>query len=347
MAGRLSDAWLDELRSRANLEEIVSEYVPLKQKGRRFWGCCPFHNEKTPSFSVDSEAQMYYCFGCHKGGTVINFVMEMERMEFMDAVRLLADRAHMEIPEQSQTGSGRISPDERERIYEANTLAARFFHSTLWTGEGAEALNYLYKRGLNDSDIRRFGLGAAPKGWDALQRHMAEQGFDDALLEMKHLFWEFSNAYNMESEFEWEKWERSGYLNIQEVYAFVVKNWRKLHAQIQSGSIRVSYITRNAMLFIKNHFRQSPSVCDVAEYVHVSPSHLSHVFNRETQRSIPTFVLECRMRETVRLLENTDLKTGEIAEKIGIENVSYFLRVFKKTYGTTPQEYRQMYEKNR
>ena len=183
MAGRLSDAWLDELRSRANLEEIVSEYVPLKQKGRRFWGCCPFHNEKTPSFSVDSEAQMYYCFGCHKGGTVINFVMEMERMEFMDAVRLLADRAHMEIPEQSQTGSGRISPDERERIYEANTLAARFFHSTLWTGEGAEALNYLYKRGLNDSDIRRFGLGAAPKGWDALRRHMAEQGFDDALLE--------------------------------------------------------------------------------------------------------------------------------------------------------------------
>lgn len=183
MAGRLSDAWLDELRSRANLEEIVSEYVPLKQKGRRFWGCCPFHNEKTPSFSVDSEAQMYYCFGCHKGGTVINFVMEMERMEFMDAVRLLADRVHMEIPEQSQTGSGRTSPDERERIYEANTLAARFFHSTLWTGEGAEALNYLYKRGLNDSDIRRFGLGAAPKGWDALQRHMAEQGFDDALLE--------------------------------------------------------------------------------------------------------------------------------------------------------------------
>ena len=183
MAGRLSDAWLDELRSRANLEEIVSEYVPLKQKGRRFWGCCPFHNEKTPSFSVDSEAQMYYCFGCHKGGTVINFVMEMERMEFMDAVRLLADRVHMEIPEQTQTGSGRTSPDERERIYEANTLAARFFHSTLWTGEGAEALNYLYKRGLNDSDIRRFGLGAAPKGWDALQRYMAEQGFDDALLE--------------------------------------------------------------------------------------------------------------------------------------------------------------------
>ena len=183
MAGRLSDAWLDELRSRANLEEIVSEYVPLKQKGRRFWGCCPFHNEKTPSFSVDSEAQMYYCFGCHKGGTVINFVMEMERMEFMDAVRLLADRVHMEIPEQTQTGSGRTSPDERERIYEANTLAARFFHSNLWSPDGAEALNYLYGRGLNDSDIRRFGLGAAPHGWDALYKALTAQGFSPETLE--------------------------------------------------------------------------------------------------------------------------------------------------------------------
>ena len=99
MSGRLPDAWMSELRSRNSLEEVVSEYVPLKQKGRRFWGCCPFHNEKTASFSVDSEAQLYYCFGCHKGGTVINFVMEMERLEFMDAVRLLADRAHMELPE--------------------------------------------------------------------------------------------------------------------------------------------------------------------------------------------------------------------------------------------------------
>ena len=87
---RFSDAFLDELRSRVSLEEIVSEYVPLKQKGRRFWGCCPFHNEKTPSFSVDAESQLYYCFGCHKGGTVINFVMEMERMEFQEAVRHLA-----------------------------------------------------------------------------------------------------------------------------------------------------------------------------------------------------------------------------------------------------------------
>jgi len=183
MAGRLSDAWLDELRSRTSLEEIVSEYVPLKQKGRRFWGCCPFHNEKTPSFSVDSESQMYYCFGCHKGGTAIHFVMEMERMEFMDAVKHLAERAHMELPERTAEPRVKSDADERERIYEANTLAARFFHSLLWKDEGAEMLSYLYKRGLTDSDIRRFGLGASPKGWDVLARHLKEQGFADALLE--------------------------------------------------------------------------------------------------------------------------------------------------------------------
>jgi len=185
MSGRLSDAWLEELRSRTSLEEVVSEYVPLKQKGRRYWGCCPFHNEKTPSFSVDSENQLYYCFGCHKGGTAINFVMEVERMEFMDAVRHLAERAHMEVPErtQQQSGEAHSNREERERMYEANRLAARFFHSLLWTDEGAEALNYLYGRGLNDADIRRFGLGASPKGWDSLQKHLAKEGFDQAILE--------------------------------------------------------------------------------------------------------------------------------------------------------------------
>ena len=124
------------------------------------------------------------CFGCHKGGTAINFVMDMERMEFMDAVRYLAERAHMELPERSSTpGEARTSRDDRERMYEANRLAARYFHGLLWTDEGVEALNYLYGRGLNDSDIRRFGLGASPKGWDGLLHHLEEQGFEAELLE--------------------------------------------------------------------------------------------------------------------------------------------------------------------
>ena len=182
MAGRFSDAWLDELRSRVSIEEIVSEYVPLKRKGRRSWGLCPFHNEKTPSFSVDTETQLFYCFGCHKGGTVIQFVMEMERLDFSEAVKLLAERAHLPLPE----GAPRTDPiraDERERIYEANVAAARFFHATLWTGEGAEALSYLYKRGLADADIRHFGLGFAPRGWDATLKHLTGQGFDEQTLE--------------------------------------------------------------------------------------------------------------------------------------------------------------------
>lgn len=177
MAARFTDVWLEELRSRAPLEELVGEYVRLKQKGKRFWGLCPFHNEKTPSFSVDSESQLYYCFGCHKGGTVFNFVMDMERMEFPDAVKHLAERAHMELPEDASAPGPRITADVRARIYEANVAAARYFHALLWTDEGAEALKYLYKRGLTDADIRRFGIGASPGGWDDLLRELENQGF--------------------------------------------------------------------------------------------------------------------------------------------------------------------------
>lgn len=177
MAGRFTDAWLEELRARAPIEEIVGEYVRLKQKGKRFWGLCPFHNEKTPSFSVDSESQLYYCFGCHKGGTVFNFVMDMERMEFPDAVRYLAERAHMEIPDDASAAGPRITADARARIYEVNVAAARYFHALLWTDAGAQALKYLYGRGLRDADIRHFGLGASPSGWDDLTREMTGRGF--------------------------------------------------------------------------------------------------------------------------------------------------------------------------
>ena len=178
MASRLPDSWLDELRSRVDIVDVVADYVELKQKGRRFWGRCPFHGEKTPSFSVDSEAQMFYCFGCHKGGTVINFVMEIERMEFMEAVKQLADRAHMALPARVDDGqSSDAARKLRERIYAANLEAAKFYHATIWTSEGAEALSYLHKRGLDDAGIRRFGLGSTPHGWDGLTAHLIEQGF--------------------------------------------------------------------------------------------------------------------------------------------------------------------------
>ena len=195
MAGRIPDAWFDELRNRLNIVDVVSDYVVLKQKGRRFWGLCPFHGEKTASFSVDSETQSFYCFGCHKGGSMITFVMEMERMEFLDAVNMLAERAHLPLPERmegpDESGARRL----RERIYEANVEAARYYHSMLWTPDGAKALAYLHGRGLDDVGIRRFGLGAAPEGWDHLVRYLKDKGFEPELLKRAGLCGEKDGRY--------------------------------------------------------------------------------------------------------------------------------------------------------
>ena len=101
MAGRIPSSWMDELYSRTDIVSVVSGYLPLKKDGRRYWGLCPFHNEKTPSFSVNAELNLYYCFGCKAGGNVVQFVMEMERVSYMEAVKLLADRVHMTLPEGS------------------------------------------------------------------------------------------------------------------------------------------------------------------------------------------------------------------------------------------------------
>ena len=184
MAVKLPSGWLDELRSRVSIEDVIGQAVTLRKKGKYLWACCPFHNEKTPSFKVDSESQMYYCFGCHKGGNVISFLMEHDRLEFMEAVEELAERAHMRLPDRIETtASDDYLKQQREKIYEANLFAARYFHQLIWTAEGAEALKYLYSRGLNDSDIKRFGLGAAPKSHDALYRSLNEAGFSDEIIE--------------------------------------------------------------------------------------------------------------------------------------------------------------------
>lgn len=179
MAVRFTDQWLDELRARTPAEELIGEYVRLKPKGRRYWGLCPFHNEKTPSFSVDAQSQLYYCFGCHRGGTVFNFIMDLEHLEFAEAVSFLADRAHMELPQ--TTERERTSRTEKEKIYEVNRFAAQYFHDLLWKQEGAGVLSYLHKRGLDDRDIRKNGLGAAPEGWDTLLSVLEENGYPRSL----------------------------------------------------------------------------------------------------------------------------------------------------------------------
>lgn len=179
MAGRIPQGWLDELRDRADIVQVVSRYVQLTPKGGRYWGLCPFHGEKTPSFTVNPQRQMYYCFGCHAGGSAITFVMEMEHLEFMDAVKLLAEQVHMDMPQLAPSREDAESKSRKERLYEANRQCARFFHSQLWKLESGEILAYLHDRGLTDSTIRIFGLGATPKNSDGATRAMREAGFTD------------------------------------------------------------------------------------------------------------------------------------------------------------------------
>lgn len=184
---RFPAAWLDELRSRADIVQVVSGYVPLKRNGHRYWGLCPFHNERTASFSVDSEQQLYYCFGCKAGGSVIQFVMDIEHLEFADAVKHLADQLHMPLPQMEDDPDYQRRRDQRDRLLSANREAARYFHQTLFTPAGRPMLDYLKRRGLSDNVIRKFGLGAASDDRDALYRHLTAQGYTEEELRLAGL----------------------------------------------------------------------------------------------------------------------------------------------------------------
>lgn len=177
MASRFPSAWLDELRARADIVQIVSGYVTLKKNGHRYWGLCPFHGEKTASFSVDQERQLYYCFGCKAGGSVIQFIMDIERLDFAEAVRFLADQLHMPLPQMEDDPDYQRRRSQRDKLLAANREAAQFFHRTLFTEAGRPMLDYFKRRGLTDSVIRKFGLGAAPEGWDTLTKYMLDAGY--------------------------------------------------------------------------------------------------------------------------------------------------------------------------
>ena len=177
MAPRFPSSWLDELRQRADIVQIISGYVTLKRNGHKYWGLCPFHGEKTASFSVDPERQLYYCFGCKAGGSVIQFIMDIERLEFQEAVRFLADQLHMPLPQMENDPDYDRRRSQRERLLAANREAAQFFHSTLFTDAGKPMLDYFKRRGLTDNVIRKFGLGASPAGWDTLTKHLLGKGY--------------------------------------------------------------------------------------------------------------------------------------------------------------------------
>lgn len=173
------DAWMAELLGRNDIVSVVSEYVALSSKGRRMWGCCPFHNEKTPSFSVTADKQLYYCFGCHAGGGVIQFIMEAEKLPYVDAIKHLAARAGMELPGEVDDDRLRLERAHRERLYAACKEAARFYHDCLMGEVGKAAQRYLQRRGIDGRTAKRFGLGFAPDAWDALRSHLGQKGYAD------------------------------------------------------------------------------------------------------------------------------------------------------------------------
>lgn len=169
--------FLDELIDRSDIVDVVSSYVTLSKKGSSYFGLCPFHNEKTGSFSVAPDKQIYYCFGCHHGGGVIHFIMEIENLDFPDAVRFLAKRANMEVPEDN---AGLEESRRRQRVLAVNRDAARWFYQNLSRPEGAAVTAYLEKRKISRKTAMDFGLGASLDSWDALLTAMQEKGYTKA-----------------------------------------------------------------------------------------------------------------------------------------------------------------------
>ena len=179
---RFEDSWLSELYAKNDIIDVVSGYLTLSERGGRYWGLCPFHHEKTPSFSVSRDKQLYYCFGCKAGGNATNFLMKVENATFGEAVEMLARRAHMEMPQALDDQQYQLSKQKKQAIAQMNKLAAQYYFDTLHAPQGAVALAYLKKRGVEEPVIRRFGLGYAPDSWDGVTGLLKKSGFAESLI---------------------------------------------------------------------------------------------------------------------------------------------------------------------
>lgn len=177
-----SDELVEEIRSGNDIVDVISGYVRLTKKGSTYFGLCPFHNEKTPSFSVSPNKQMYYCFGCGAGGNVITFLMEYENYTFPEALEVLANRIGIELPKQEMTAEQRKASDKRARLLEVNKEAAKYFYTLLRSERGTRAHEYFRNRGLSEETIKKFGLGYSDKYSDDLYRYLRSKGYEDELL---------------------------------------------------------------------------------------------------------------------------------------------------------------------
>ncbi len=177
MALHFSEDYIQEIIEKNDIVDLISQSVQLKRSGSTFKGLCPFHKEKTPSFSVSADKQLFYCFGCGKGGTVINYVMQSENLDFVESVKLLAERCGMELPEED-THQNEGTLQKKQIAYKINSVAGRFYYDHLFKPGGAAALNYIDGRKLTKPTVNRFGLGYAPDG-NVLLKYLREQGFSD------------------------------------------------------------------------------------------------------------------------------------------------------------------------
>ena len=173
---------VEEIRERNDIVEVIGTYVKLQKKGSSYFGLCPFHNEKSPSFSVSPDKQMYYCFGCGAGGNVFTFIMEYENYSFPEALKYLADRVGIKLPEQEYSEEEKRQQDLRMQVLEINKMATNYFYYQLRTESGAQAMQYLKSRQLDDETIKRFALGYSSKYSDNLYQYFKSKKISDELL---------------------------------------------------------------------------------------------------------------------------------------------------------------------
>lgn len=185
---RYSDDLIEEVRSRSNIVDVVSQYVKLQRKGSSYFGLCPFHNEKSPSFSVSPGKQMYYCFGCGAGGNVFTFLMQYENYSFQEAMKSLADRSGIQLPEVELSKEAREQASRHAVLMEINKKAASFYYRLLRAPQGAQGFHYLKGRGLSDEIMQKFGLGYADKYNNSLYQYLKKEGYSDDLLKDSGLF---------------------------------------------------------------------------------------------------------------------------------------------------------------
>ena len=172
----IREEFLEEIRDRNDIEDLIGSYVGLKKSGRISRGLCPFHSEKTPSFTVYPDTQSYYCFGCGKGGDAVTFIREIENLDYVEAVKFLAERAGLHMPDDNYDDT---LSKKRHRMLIINKEAARFFHNYMMSPQGKVGLDYWLNRGLTMNTIRHFGLGYAPDDWSTLIRYMKSKGFSE------------------------------------------------------------------------------------------------------------------------------------------------------------------------